>query len=178
MSAFNGLRKFEFTYILNQDNHGKNVSVQWFVKKRIYVHPKPGQRRQKRRHSMVCEKSNSRTLLARTTTVRMSAFNGLWKFEYTYSLSQDNHGRMSAFNGLWEIEFTYSLSQDNHGRMLAFNGLWKIEFTYFLSQDNDGENVSVQWLVKNRIHVLPKSEQPRGECQHSMACEKSNSRTL
>ena len=63
-------------------------------------------------------------------------------------------------------------------RMSAFNGLQKIDFTYELGQDNDGENVSVQWFVKNRIHVRTKPGQGRQECQRSVACEKSNSRTL
>ena len=30
-----------------------------------------------------------------------------------------------------------------------------------LSQDNDSKNVSVQWFVKIRFHILPKSGQPR-----------------
>ena len=51
--------------------------------------------------------------------------------------------------------------------MSAFGILRKIEFTYSLSQDNHGENVSVRWLAKNRIHVLPKPGQPRRECQRS-----------
>ena len=48
---------------------------------------------------------------------------------------------------------------------------------YFLSQDNDGENVSVQWLVKNRIHVHTKPGQGRRECQRSVACENLNLHT-
>ena len=44
-------------------------------------------------------------------------------------------------------------------------------------QPGQGENVSAQWLVKDRIHVPTKQGKPRQECQRSMAYEKSNSRT-
>ena len=54
-----------------------------------------------------------------------------------------------------------------------FSGLLKIEFTYPLSHDDHRENVSVQRLVKNRIHVHPsKPGRPWGECQRSFAREK------
>ena len=54
-------------------------------------------------------------------------------------------------------------------RISVLNGLWKVEFTYHLSQDNQGENVSVQWLMKNQIHVPSKPGQPRWECERSVA---------
>ena len=62
-------------------------------------------------------------------------------------------------------------------KWLASSNLWKSEFTYILRQDNHGENVSVQWLMRNRIYVLAKAGQPRRECQCSVAIEKSNLRT-
>ena len=68
----------------------------------------------------------------------------------------------------------YKLRQDNHGEDVSVQWLIKIEFTYFLRQDNHGENVSVQWLMKNRIYVHTKAGQSRGECQCSVANEKSN----
>ena len=62
-------------------------------------------------------------------------------------------------------------------KWLASSDLWKFEFMYILKQDNHGENVSVQWLMKNRIYVQSKAGQPRRECQRSVANEKSNLRT-
>ena len=63
-------------------------------------------------------------------------------------------------------------------KWLASSNLWKFEFPHQLRQDNHGENVSVQWLMKNRIYVPTKAGQPRGECQCSVANEKSNLRTI
>ena len=202
MSAFDGLWKFEFMYSLSQDNHGENVSIRWLVKIQIHVLPKPGQPRRECQRSVACEDSNSRTNWAKTTTARMSAFGGLWKFEFTYSLSQDNHGKNVSVRWLVKIrihvlakpgqprgECQHSVACENSNShtlsartttatMSAFVGLWNFEFTYSLSQENHGENVSVRWLVKNRIHVRSKPGQPQRECQRSVACEKSDSRTL
>ena len=63
--------------------------------------------------------------------------------------------------------------------MSAFDGLWKNRFHVLSNpgQPGQGENVSAQWLVKDRIHVPTKQGKPRQECQRSMAYEKSNSRT-
>ena len=62
-------------------------------------------------------------------------------------------------------------------KWLASSNFWIFEIPHQLRQDNHDENVSVQWLMKNRIYVLPKAGQPRGECQCSVANEKSNLRT-
>ena len=102
-----------FTWI--RHNKGEMMNVWWYLKYWIHVLPKPGQPRRECQSSVACENSNSRTSWARTTTERMSAFGGLWKFG---------------------------------------------------------------WLVKIRIHVRPKPGQPRRECQRSVACENSNSRTI
>ena len=59
-------------------------------------------------------------------------------------------------------------------KWLASSNLWKFEFPHQLRQDNHGGNVSVQWLMKNRIYVQTKAGQRRGERQCSMANEKSN----
>ena len=59
-------------------------------------------------------------------------------------------------------------------KWLASSNLWKFEFPHQLRQD---KNVSVQWLMKNRIYVLAKAGQPQRECQCSVANEKSNLRT-
>ena len=79
---------------------------------------------------------------------------------------------MSAFGGLWKFKFAYQLNHDNHGKSIIFSGLWEIKFTYQLGQDNDGENVSVPRFVKDQIHVPTEPGKPRGESQHSVACEK------
>ena len=179
MSAFVGLWKLEFTYFLSQDSHEEDVSVRWFVKIRIHVRAKPGQPRRESQRSLPCENSNSRTRYARTVTARMSAFGGLWKFEFTYLLSQDNHSENVSVRWLVKIRI-HVLSKPGQPRMRmsAFGGLWKFEFTYELSQDGHGENVSVRWLVKIRIHIRAKPGQPRRECQRSVAYENSNSRTI
>ena len=36
-------KKFEFTYDLSQENNGKNVSIRRLVKNRSYLPPRPGQ---------------------------------------------------------------------------------------------------------------------------------------
>ena len=63
-------------------------------------------------------------------------------------------------------------------KWLASSSLWKFEFPHQLRQDNRGENVSVQWLMKNRIYVHTKAGKTRREYQCSLANEKSNLRTL
>ena len=55
------LKKIEFTYKLRQDNHGKNVSVQWLIKNLIYALSKVGQPRRECQCSVANEKSNLRT---------------------------------------------------------------------------------------------------------------------
>ena len=61
MSAFGGLRKFEFTHFLSKDNHDENVSVRWLVKILIHVLAKPGQPRLESQRLVAFEKSNSHT---------------------------------------------------------------------------------------------------------------------
>ena len=65
----------------------------------------------------------------------------------------------------------YSLRQDNHGENVSVQWLMKNRI-YILRQDNHGENVSVQWFLKIRIAVLSKAGQPRRECQCSVVNEK------
>ena len=178
MSAFNGLWKIKFTYSLSQDNHGENVSVQWLVnnrihiqskpekprrecqrsvvvKNRIHVQSKPGQPRRECQRSMACENSNPRTNWARTTMARTLAFNGSWKTEFTYILSQDNDGENVSTQWFVKIRIHVHPKPEQPRQ----------------------KNVSVQWLVKNQIHIHPKPGQGWRECQRPMACEKSNPHT-
>jgi hypothetical protein len=54
--------------------------------------------------------------------------------------------------------------------------LQEIKSTYFLMQHKHGKSVSLQWLARNQIHVLPDAAQARQEHQSPMACKKSNPR--
>ena len=86
---------------------------------------------------------------------------------------------MSTIGGMehFMVQLRLTIFSWIKAKWLASSNLWKFEFTYLLRQDNHGENVSVQWLMKNRIYVQAKAGQPRGECQCSVANEKSNLRT-
>ena len=59
--ASSNLWKFEFPHPLRQDNHGDNVSVQWFLKNQIYLLSKAGKPRRECQRSVVFEKLKLRT---------------------------------------------------------------------------------------------------------------------
>ena len=56
------------------------------------------------------------------------------------------------------------LSQDNDSKNVSVQWFVKIRFHILPKSGQPRENVSVQWLVKIRIHVLPKPGQPGREC--------------
>lgn len=158
MSVSNYLWKADITYSLSEDDRGENVRVELHVKTQCHARPEPEKSWRKRQRPMACVKSTTLTYCTRTTVARMSACNGLWLFDSTYSLNQDNRSKFF--------------------RISVKSVLVKINFTYGLSQNNRGENVSVELRMKNQFRVQPKPGQPRRECQRPMSCQKSNSHTL
>ena len=84
---------------------------------------------------------------------------------------------MSAFGTLWKIEFTYSLSQDNHGENVSVRYLVKNQIHVLSKPGQPRAECQRSVACENRIYVLPKPGQPREQCQRSVACETLNSPT-